>query len=143
MAGECDAPTDPIASYEREGDGFVRRLNGLFAGVIVDPVRERVLLFNDRYGSERIYFYERPGMVFFASEAKALLSVLPEARALDDAGVADFLAYGSARGGRTLFRGIQLLPGGTIWRFDRGHAERAGTILCSCRVGGAGAAGYS
>jgi asparagine synthase (glutamine-hydrolysing) len=95
----------------------------LFAGVIVDPVNERLVLFNDRYGSERIYFCERPGMVFFASEAKALLSVLPESRALDDAGVADFLAYGCVRGGRTLFRGVELLPGGSILRFDRGHAS--------------------
>lgn len=122
LAGEFNAPTDPIASYEREDNGFARRLNGLFAGVVVDPIHERLLLFNDRYGSERIYFYERPGMVFFASEAKALLSVLPEARSLDDAGVADFLAYGSARGGRTLFRDVHLIPGGTVWRFDRGNA---------------------
>lgn len=124
LSGECDVPADPLASYERDGARFVRGLNGLFAGVIVDPTRGRVVLFNDRYGSERIYFCERPGLVYFATEAKALLSVLPECRALDDVGVAEFLAYGSARGGRTLFRDTQLLPGGTIWRFDRGGASQ-------------------
>ncbi len=61
---------------------------------------------------------KRDGTTFFASEAKALLSVLPELRAFDDQGVAQFLNYGSTLDGRTLFRNVQLLPGGSLWTFD-------------------------
>ena len=68
--------------------------------------------FFPRYGMERIYIYEKGETTFFASEAKALLSVLPELRSLDDQGVAQFLAYGSTLSGRTLFRKVELLPGG-------------------------------
>lgn len=123
IAGEWHASVDAVAAYQKEGISFVARLNGLFAGALVDPARNRLVLFNDRYGSERIYYFERPGMVLFASEAKALLSVLPECRVLDDAGVADFLAFGSVGGGRTLFRGIELLPGGSFWEFERGESR--------------------
>ena len=65
-------------------------------------------------GTERFYI---------ASEAKALLCVFPELRALDDEGVAQFLRYGSTMNGRTLFRGINVLPGGTLLSIERGIEE--------------------
>ena len=95
-------------AYEAEGSAFVGRLNGLFSGLLIDAPRKRAILFNDRYGMERIYYYEKGGTTYFASEAKALLSVLPELRSFDDQGVAQFLAYGSTLGGRTLFRDVEL-----------------------------------
>jgi asparagine synthase (glutamine-hydrolysing) len=104
--------------YEAQGESFITGLNGLFSGLLIDPNRKRALLFNDRYGSERIYYCEIRGTTFFASEAKALLSVLPELRALDNQGVAQFLSYGSTLDGRTLFHKVQLLPGGSLWTFD-------------------------
>ena len=59
-------------------------LNGLFSGLLVDRRRNLALLFNDRYGIERIYYHETPAALYFASEAKALLRVLPELRAFDE-----------------------------------------------------------
>ena len=56
--------------------------------------------------------------IYFASEAKALLCVLPELREFDHQGVAEFLTYGCTLGERTLFRGIQMLPGGSLWSFE-------------------------
>jgi asparagine synthase (glutamine-hydrolysing) len=129
FAGECrpdgeakptadGGTTDPaavLARYRARGPGFVDGLNGLHCGLVVDPVRGRAVLFNDRYGSERLYVHERDGLVWFASEAKALLRVLPALRAFDEFGVAQFLRYGSTRDGRTLFRDVRLLPGGSAW----------------------------
>ncbi len=108
-----------LSLYEAKGESFVTVLNGLFSGLLIDPNRKRALLFNDRYGSERIYYCEARGSTFFASEAKALLSVLPDLRAFDDQGVAEFLHYGCTLDGRTLFRNVRVLPGGTLWTFDR------------------------
>jgi asparagine synthase (glutamine-hydrolysing) len=116
QGAEVDALLD---LYAAEGDAFVGGLNGLFSGLLIDTTAKRALLFNDRYGMERIYYFEKDGTTFFASEAKALLNVLPELRSLDDRGVADFLAYGSTLGGRTLFRNVTLLPGGSLWRLDK------------------------
>lgn len=115
----------PLALYEGQGESFVTRLNGLFSGLLLDARRGIALLFNDRYGSERLYLHEKDGMTFFASEAKALLAALPELRSFDEQGVADFLTFGSTLQGRTLFRGLRTLPGGSLWRFSRDAAPEA------------------
>ena len=65
--------------YEVRGTAIGEDLNGLFGALLVDEERKRALLFNDRYGIERIYVYEKGETLFFASEAKALLSAVPEA----------------------------------------------------------------
>ncbi len=106
-----------IREYEKKGDRCFEDLNGLFSGLLIDRRRARAFLFNDRYGIERIYVHERGGAVYFASEAKALLSVFPELRSFDDEGLAQYLAFGCTMGDRTLFRGIDLLPGASRWRF--------------------------
>jgi asparagine synthase (glutamine-hydrolysing) len=104
--------------YEEEGENCVEKLNGLFSGLLIDQRQRRALLFNDRYGVERLYIYERRGEIYFASEAKALLRILPELRTFDPEGVAEFLTFGCTLGQRTLFRGIQLLPSGSVWSFE-------------------------
>src|SRR5437899_6932001 len=96
---EGDLARSLLRRYDADGPSFVGSLNGLFSGLVIDAKRKSALLFNDRYGMERIYFYEKGETTFFASEAKALLAVLPELRALDDEGVAQFLSYGSTLNG--------------------------------------------
>ena len=110
--------------YEEEGERFFEKLNGLFSGVLIDKRRNQAFLFNDRYGSERIYWYQTRDASYFASEAKAILRVVPETRAFDAGGIADFLSYGCTLEGRTLFRGIQLLPGASVWSFEHGHCRK-------------------
>ena len=134
-SGECvgEAGGADIAnSYARLGDGFVRELNGLFSGLLIDRERGRALLFNDRYGLERIYFHETTDAVYFASEAKALLHVLPGLRALDDDGVAQVLAFGCTHGRQTLFRGVSLLEGGSLWSFAHGESRRQRYMTPAC-----------
>ena len=110
--------------YEEEGDRFFEKLNGLFSGLLIDKRQAKAFLFNDRYGLERLYWHETEDAVFFASEAKALLRVLPELRAFDREGVAQFLAFGCTLGQATLFRGVQLLPGGSVWSFQNGKCQK-------------------
>jgi asparagine synthase (glutamine-hydrolysing) len=110
--------------YEEEGDQFFEKLNGLFSGLLIDKRRGRAFLFNDRYGIERIYWHESKDALYFASEAKALLRILPELREFDENGVAQFVTYGCTLGSRTLFRGIHLLPGGSLWSFENGSCHK-------------------
>ena len=116
--------------YDEKGRSFVAQLNGLFSGLLIDRRRKRALLFNDRYGIERIYCYEKDGTTFFASEAKALLRVVSELRAFDDEGVAQFLTFGCTLRGRTLFRNLRFLPGGSLWTFGGGASCRKEQYFC-------------
>ena len=110
--------------YEEEGDRFFEKLNGLFSGLLIDKRQGKAFLFNERYGVERIYCHEAMDATYFASEAKALLGVLPELRAFDEAGVAQFLAFGCTLGQATLFRGVQLVPAGSVWSFEDGKCQK-------------------
>jgi asparagine synthase (glutamine-hydrolysing) len=105
--------------YEGSGERFVQQLNGWFAGVLVDLKRKSILLFNDRFGVHRIYCHEAEHSFSFASEAKSLLSVHPETRALDTQALGHFLGFGTVFDNRTLFTNISLLPGGSCWSIDR------------------------
>jgi asparagine synthase (glutamine-hydrolysing) len=134
LAGECFASLEDGASaapapdlmqrYLDSGESFVGQLNGLFAGVLCDARLRRVWLFNDRYGAEHIYYHVSDGVLYFASEAKALLTVLPKLRQYDEDGVAQFLAYGSTFDGKTLFRGVSRMAGGSLWTYERGAGLR-------------------
>jgi asparagine synthase (glutamine-hydrolysing) len=131
FAGECVSDTvNPSHSgvmarlYRQGGEAFIEQLNGLFCGLIVDGIERRVLLFNDRYGVERIYVHEAADATYFASEAKALLFVLPGCRSFDEEGVGDYVTYGCALHGRTLFRGVTQLPAASVWSFDGAAARK-------------------
>jgi asparagine synthase (glutamine-hydrolysing) len=110
--------------YEQEGDRFFEKLNGLFSGLLIDKRQGKAFLFNDRYGVERIYWHETSDATYFASEAKALLRILPELRAFDQEGIAQFLTFGCTLGQRTLFRGVQLLSGASVWSFENGECQK-------------------
>jgi asparagine synthase (glutamine-hydrolysing) len=110
--------------YEETGASFFERLNGLFSGLLIDKRQGTTFLFNDRYGVERIYWHEVDGEFYFATEAKALLRILPELREFDEEGVAQFMTYGCTFDGRTLFRGMHVLPGGSLWSFENGNCNK-------------------
>ncbi len=110
--------------YEDRGEQFFSELNGLFSGLLIDRRQGKAFLFNDRYALERIYWHETADAFYFASEAKALLRVLPELREFDAEGVAEYFSVNCTLGTRTLFRGIHRLPGGAHWVFERGNCRR-------------------
>jgi asparagine synthase (glutamine-hydrolysing) len=106
--------------FAAHGDDFVRDLNGWFAGLLIDLTNRRVVLFNDRFGMHRIYYAQTKDSFIFASEAKSILSVTPDARRLDERGLGEFLAVGCVLENRTLFSNVRSLPGGSAWSFSQG-----------------------
>jgi asparagine synthase (glutamine-hydrolysing) len=105
--------------YEEMGLEFLGRLNGWFSGLLVDLREQKAFLFNDRYGLGRICYHEHEGALYFASEAKSLLKVLPALRALDPESVGEYFSCGCVLQNRTLFSGVSLLPGGSLWTVSK------------------------
>src|SRR2546425_1494587 len=114
---ESDNATWLIHLYAEKGDDFFKELNGLFSGLLIDRPQRKALLFNDRYGLERVYYHEGRDGFFFASEAKALLRILPELRAFQEDGLVEFLHYGCTLDWNSLFRDVGILPGASLWAF--------------------------
>ena len=111
-----------IACYDRSPDQIPAAVRGICSGLLVDERRERSYLFNDRVGLERLFVYENAAMYVFSSEAKAILAVVPEARAFDPYALAQFFTAGCTFDESSLFRGIRVLQGGTLVTFERGRA---------------------
>ena len=118
-----------LAHLYEEDPCFPAGLNGRFHGLLTDRSRGTAMLFNDRYGMQRIYYHESKEAFYFASEAKAILAVRPELRSIDPQGLGEFVSCGCVLEDRTLFEGIQVLPGASAWIFRNGAIERKGTYF--------------
>lgn len=112
-----------IHLYEEESEKSIEKLNGWFFGLLLDTRCNKVFLFNDRYGMHRIFIHESKDGFYFSSEAKALLSVLPEAREFDPNGLGEFLTCGCTLGRRSLYKNVDVLPSGSLWTFEDGKVE--------------------
>ncbi len=99
--------------YAEEGVGFLPRLDGMFAFALWDRRHRRLLLARDRFGVKPLYVSERGERLVFASEAKAILEVEGFAAELDPSALAEHFTFQWCTGGRSLFRGLELLEPGT------------------------------
>ena len=115
---ESESASYLLSLYEAVGLQFLEKLNGWFSGLLIDLPKSLVVLFNDRYGLGRVYYYAERGRFYFSTEAKSLLEILPSLRQLDPCGVAEAFCCGTALQDRTLFTGVSLLPGGSRWTFS-------------------------
>ena len=109
--------------YEDDPE-FPAELNGFFHGLLVDQSKGLAMLFNDRFGMHRIYYYESKDAFYFAAEAKAILTVCPELRTLEARGFGEYISCGSVLDNRTLFKDIYVLPCAASWLFRGGTLER-------------------
>jgi asparagine synthase (glutamine-hydrolysing) len=105
--------------YE-EDRSFPAPLNGRFHGVVIDRNWGSAVLFNDRYGMHRLYYHQSPDGFYFAAEAKAILAVCPETRKLDMRAFGEFVSCGCTLEDRSLFEGVQVMPGGARWVLRKG-----------------------
>jgi asparagine synthase (glutamine-hydrolysing) len=127
LAREHGRPFDKASAlmplYEEKGEDILPLLNGFFHGLIIDSRRRKVLLFNDRFGMQRLYYHEEPDALLFSSEAKSILAVRPALRAFDPVGLGEWLSCGCVLENRSLYKGVQVLPGGTVWSWDEGGSS--------------------
>lgn len=58
--------------YALIGPGFVEKLTGIFAFVIYDIKKHKLLLYRDRFGVKPLYFYKSKDEFIFSSEIKGI-----------------------------------------------------------------------
>lgn len=125
---EIEGPSYLVHLYE-DDPTFPAGLNGRFHGLLTDRSREKSVLFNDRYGMNRIYYHEAKEAFYFAPEVKAILAVRPGLRQIDPRGMGEFVACGCVLENRTLFQNIHVLPPSSAWVFRNAILESRGTYF--------------
>ncbi|MEI6066074.1 MAG: asparagine synthase (glutamine-hydrolyzing) [Methylococcaceae bacterium] len=113
--------------YLAEGEAMLSRLNGIFAFAVWDSRKQALLIARDALGVKPLYYAALDGRFVFASEIKALLCLVPEARELDVASLHRYLSFLWCPGEGTPLKAVRkLLPGEAIW-VRAGQIERRWT----------------
>jgi asparagine synthase (glutamine-hydrolysing) len=123
-----DGPSYLVHLYE-EDPSFPEALNGQFHGLVADRCRQTAMLFNDRYGMHRIYYHQSKDAFYFAAEAKAIIAVCPQLRVADPRSLGELISCGCVLENRSLFQGIQVLPGASLWEFRDGTSAQRRTYF--------------
>ncbi len=108
-----------LRAWNRWGPDCLNKLNGIFAFAVYDPRERRLFFARDPMGVKPLFFAQRGGSFYFASELKTLLK-FPEIQPVIDArGIYDLMFLGPGRTpGYGVFRGVWEVKPGQWGIFD-------------------------
>jgi len=127
--------------YRDDAKGFVQHLQGMFALAILDEQQQRLTLARDRNGVKPLYWACQGETLYFASELKAILALMPSIPMISPYALKLFLRWKYIPDPYTIFAGIHRLRRGEVlqasiqndslavsrsiyWRPDFGVAKR-------------------
>lgn len=119
-----------VHAFEEWGEHCVEHLHGMFALAVWDgryaaPAQlGRVFLARDRLGIKPLYYSVANGVLFFASEVRALLAGGALERRLSRQAIEGYLLFGSVVEPETLIEGVYSLPPGHSLAFELGDSIR-------------------
>ena len=111
-----------VHGYEQYGEGFVKKLNGMFAIALWDSKQRKLILARDRMGIKPLHYTIRQGTLLFASEIKAILQS-PSSRTVNLESLHNVLNLGYIPGKGTLIEGISKLPPSSFLVSQNGTAR--------------------
>jgi asparagine synthase (glutamine-hydrolysing) len=106
------------------GPAGLADLRGMFAVAVWDTSRQQLLLARDPAGEKPLFFAEREGEIWFASEIQALLVHPAIDRAIDREAIEAYVALGYVPEPRTPFVGIRKLSAGCFGHWTPGSRLR-------------------
>lgn len=108
-----------IAAYEKWGIDMLDKLDGMFAFVLFDKKRNKLICARDAVGIKPFYFnYSDKGFVF-GSEPRTVLKGLGIKGTMDNTSASEFLIMGiTDHSDRTFFSEVKQLPGGHWMEID-------------------------
>jgi asparagine synthase (glutamine-hydrolysing) len=111
-----DSDTEVVLRlYRASPRRFLEQLRGMFAFALWDEERDELVVARDRFGIKPLYYTVVDGVLYGASEVKALLPFLPSVET-DLQGLREYLTFQFPLGARTLFRGVSELPAAHVLR---------------------------
>lgn len=108
-----------LHAYRKWGLECLDHFRGMFAFALWDETQRTLICARDPFGIKPLYYAVIMGVLYFASEVKALLPFLPEI-ATDMEGLKDYLTFQFCLGGKTLFKGVREVPPGHYLMVKKG-----------------------
>ena len=119
---ESDSETI-LHAYEQYGKDFIHHLNGMFAFAIWDSRKNSMLLARDRLGIKPLYYRHDGRRLYFASELKALLRMIPRLPEIDANAIDLFLSLEYIPAPHSILKGVKKLPAGHMLVFQDGEVD--------------------
>ena len=110
-----------IHLYEEMGADCVKKLRGMFGLAIYDKTKRKLTLARDRLGKKPLHYAMRNGNLYFGSEIKSILAVVPDLAEVNSQGLLEYLYYGYVPEPITAFTGVHKLPAGHLLEFENGE----------------------
>jgi asparagine synthase (glutamine-hydrolysing) len=114
-----------VHAYEEWGENCVDQLNGQFAFSLWDRRHRRLFIARDRVGIKPLYYLERGGEFWFASELKALLRLPFVNRTVDFEALRHYLVLEYVPSPLSIIEGIRKLSPGhsLVWEAAKGSVR--------------------
>jgi asparagine synthase (glutamine-hydrolysing) len=117
--------------YLKYGTQFVKQLNGNFVIAVFDTRDRTIHLFNDRFGSEPIYIWQKGTEFAFSTSQRSLLCFREDiGRDYDKDAIAELIVFERVLGDKTIFQDIRrLVPAShAVWDGKELKIEKYWTI---------------
>ncbi|MBN1899032.1 MAG: asparagine synthase (glutamine-hydrolyzing) [Spirochaetes bacterium] len=113
-----------LQSYKQWGMNALEKFRGMFAFVIWDETKEKMILVRDRAGIKPLYYYYHDGVFLFSSELKAFYQFPYFNKQIDYDALAMFLQTGYITSPWSVFKYVKKLAPGTYLEIDKtGHMK--------------------
>ncbi len=109
--------------YAAYGPGMLSLLNGMFAFAIYDLKKQEVFIARDRLGVKPIYYYEKNGIIAFASEIQALRAMpeINQSLTINTTALWHYFSLLYIPQPLTIFNEIKVFPSGHYGVIKDGH----------------------
>lgn len=122
LKSNCDGEVLPHI-YEEYGLDFTKKLEGMYAIVIIDTKNHKLLLSRDRVGEKPLYYSINSSSFLFASSLQALLASGRVNKDLDLQSIAEFFTFRCVPHTNTLLKSVKKVePASTlIFNYETWH----------------------
>lgn len=101
-----------LHAWEEWGEEMVHKFIGMFAIVIYDPIKNKIIVFRDRAGVKPFNYYWNNGLFLFGSELKALMAHPAFEKNINTDAVGAYLQFGYVPTPHSIFNNtFKLKPG--------------------------------
>lgn len=116
--GDTEVLINVVAQW---GETGLLKLRGMYAFALWDGLLRELWLVRDPYGIKPIYVMQQQGVLWFASQARALARCAAVTLPVDPAAQVGFYLWGYVPGPHTWWKAIKLLPAGHVQRIRLGQ----------------------
>lgn len=109
----CDTET-LLLGLSQFGTKFLNQCDGMFAGGLFSKESATLSLFRDSFGIKNLYVFTSGDCVYFSSEIKSLLEIIPSRPGVNKKSLKSYLSFENFGQSESIFEGIRSLEPGEL-----------------------------